>query len=238
MPASRRRRTSAAEEVGANSAGLWAGIESESSRRILLAALAAFAKRGFQAATTREIGERAGMSPAAVYVHYESKSDLLYEISRIGHQSVLDVVEDALRDAPQDPEQRVRRFVAAFATWHADHHGVARVIQYELKALPPKQFRRIAEVRKRFEELLAAELRSGVEAGAFDITELEATTLAILSLCIDLARWYHPGDDHMASDEVGRLYADLVARMILPHVQRPLPREPGRGDLRGTPRRG
>ena len=238
MPASRRRRTSAAEEVGANSAGLWAGIESESSRRILLAALAAFAKRGFQAATTREIGERAGMSPAAVYVHYESKSDLLYEISRIGHQSVLDVVEEALRDAPQDPEQRVRRFVAAFAKWHADHHGVARVIQYELKALPPKQFRRIAEVRKRFEELLAAELRSGVEAGAFDITELEATTLAILSLCIDLARWYHPGDDHMASDEVGRLYADLVARMILPHVQRPLPREPGRGDLRGTSTRG
>ena len=33
-------------------------------------------------------------------------------------------------------------------------------------------------------------------------------------------------------------YADLVGRMILPHVQRPLPREPGRGDLRGTPRRG
>ena len=141
------------EDVGANSAGLWAGIESESSRRLLLAALAAFARRGFQAATTREIGEGAGMSPAAVYVHYESKSDLLYEISRIGHQSVLDVVEDALRDAPQDPEQRVRRFVAAFAKWHADHHVVARVIQYELKALPPRQFRRIAEVRKRFEEL-------------------------------------------------------------------------------------
>ena len=158
MPAARRRRKPAAEEVSANSAGLWAGIESESSRRILLAALAAFARRGFQAATTREIGEGAGMSPAAVYVHYKSKSDLLYEISRIGHQSVLDVVQEALRDAPQDPEQRVRRFVAAFAKWHADHHVVARVIQYELKALPPRQFRRIAELRKRFEELLAAEL--------------------------------------------------------------------------------
>lgn len=156
------------------------------------------------------------MSPAAVYVHYKSKSDLLYEISRIGHQSVLDVVEEALRDAPQDPEQRVRRFVAASAKWHADHHVVARVIQYELKALPRRQFRRIAELRNRFEELLAAELEAGVEAGAFDIRELEATKLAILSLCIDLARWYHPSDDHKASDEVGQLYADLVARMILP----------------------
>jgi AcrR family transcriptional regulator len=191
-------------------------MESESSRRILLAALAAFAKHGFQAATTREISERAGMSPAALYVHYKAKSDLLYEISRIGHQSVLDEVEEALRDAPQDPEQRIRRFVAASAKWHADHHVVARVIQYELKALPRRQFRRIAELRKRFEDLLAAELQAGVKAGAFDITELEATTLAILSLCIDLARWYHPSDDHKTSEEVGQLYADLVARMILP----------------------
>ena len=216
MPAVRHPRKSALEDVSANSAEVWAGIESESSRRLLLAALDAFAKRGFQAATTREISEGAGMSPAGVYVHYKAKSDLLYEISRIGHKSVLDDVEKALRDAPQDPEQRIRRFVAAFAKWHADHHVVARVIQYELKALPREQFRRIAELRKRFEELLAAELQAGVEAGAFDITELEATTLAILSLCIDLARWYHPSDDHKTSDEVGQLYADLVARMILP----------------------
>jgi AcrR family transcriptional regulator len=216
MPPARRRRKPAAEEVGANSALLWAGIESESSRRILLAALAAFARHGFQAATTREISEGAGMSSAALYVHYRAKSDLLYEISRIGHQSVLDEVGGALREAPADPEQRVRRFVAAFAKWHADHHVVARVIQYELKALPSAQLRRIAELRKRFEELLAAELAAGVEAGAFDIPDLTATTLAILSLCIDLARWYHPAADHKTSDEVGGLYADLVARMILP----------------------
>jgi AcrR family transcriptional regulator len=216
MPAARRPRKSALQDVSANSAGLWVGIESESSRRILLAALAAFAKHGFQAATTREISEGAGMSPAALYVHYKAKSDLLYEISRIGHQSVLDEVEAALRDAPAAPEERVRRFVAAFAKWHADHHVVARVIQYELKALPRRQFRRIAELRNRFEELLGAELKAGMKSGAFDIAELDATTLAILSLCIDLARWYHPGDDHKTSDEVGDFYAELVARMILP----------------------
>ena len=212
-PAVRRSRPA---EVSADSAELWAGIESESSRRLLLSALAAFARHGFEAATTREIGEGAGMSPAAVYVHYKAKSDLLYEISRIGHQSVLDEVERALAAAPADPVERVRRFVAAFAKWHADHHVVARVIQYELKSLPPQQFRRIAKLRKRFEELLAAELSAGVAAGAFEVPEPEATTLAILSLCIDLARWYHPGADHKSSDEVAQLYADLVARMILP----------------------
>jgi AcrR family transcriptional regulator len=204
------------DEVSAHSAGLWAGIESESSRRLLLSALAAFARHGFEAATTREIAEGAGLSPAAVYVHYKAKSDLLHEISRIGHQSVLDEVERAVRDAPADPQERVRRFVAAFARWHADHHVVARVIQYELKSLPPRQFRQIARLRKRFEELLTAELAAGAAAGAFDVPELPATTLAILSLCIDLARWYHPGADHLTSAEVGELYAELVLRMVLP----------------------
>jgi AcrR family transcriptional regulator len=206
------------EEVSAHSAGLWAGIESESSRRLLLSALAAFARHGFEAATTREIAEGAGLSPAAVYVHYKAKSDLLHEISRIGHQSVLDEVERAVREAPPDPAERVRRFVAAFARWHADHHVVARVIQYELKSLPPRQFRQIAKLRKRFEELLTAELAAGAAAGAFEVPELQATTLAILSLCIDLARWYHPAADHKTSDEVGALYADLVLRMVLPRT--------------------
>jgi AcrR family transcriptional regulator len=215
MATATRTRKSSLEDVSATSAALWAGIESESSRRLLLAAIAAFAKRGFEAATTREIAEGAGMSSAALYVHYKSKTDLLYEISRIGHQSVLDEVEEALRDPSDDPEYRVRRFVAAFAKWHADHHVVARVIQYELKALPRRQFRKIADLRKRFDELLSAELKLGVRTGAFDVPELEATTLAILSLCIDLARWYHPSNDHKSSDQVGEFYADLVARMIL-----------------------
>ena len=98
MPAARRRRSPPAEEVGEQSALLWAGIESESSRRILLAALAAFAQRGFQAATTREISERAGMSPAAIYVHYKAKSDLLvfqvdlFPASDVLPRTILDVV--------------------------------------------------------------------------------------------------------------------------------------------------
>lgn len=216
MATARRPVRSVPDELETSSSALWADIEPESSRRIVVAALAAFRRRGFHAATTREISQAAGMSPAALYVHYKAKSDLLFEISRIGHRSVLDEVEAALRDAPDDPEERVRRYVAAFARWHAEHHDVARVIQYELKVLPPSQFRRIARLRARFEDLLGAELRAGCAAGAFDVPEIEATTLAILSLCIDLARWYRAGDDHKTPDEVGGLYADLVARMIRP----------------------
>ena len=141
-----------------HNAELWAHIEPESSRLLLLSALDAFLARGYHAATTREIGERAGMSPAAVYVHWSAKHDLLFEISRIGHQAVLDEVERSLEQASGDPVERVGAFVSAFASWHAENHALARVIQYEFKKLPRPQFRKIVEIRARFGELMRKEV--------------------------------------------------------------------------------
>jgi AcrR family transcriptional regulator len=104
--------------------------------------------------------------------------------------------------------------VSAFATWHAENHALARVIQYEFGKLPRPQFRRIVEIRDRFEDRMRDELAGGVEAGAFDVEDLEGTTLAVLSVCIDLARWYHPGEGHSSPQMVGDLYAELVIRML------------------------
>jgi AcrR family transcriptional regulator len=211
----KRRRGAAAPD---HDAELWAHIEPESSRRLLLSALDAFLARGFHAATTREIAERAGMSPAAVYVHWKAKHDLLFEISRIGHQAVLGAVERALDQASDDPVERVHAFVSAFATWHADNHALARVIQYEFKKLPPGRFRQIVAIRDRFEELMRDELADGVAAGVFDVADLEGTVLAVLSLCIDLARWYEPSPEHTSAEGIGELYAGLVLRMLRPQT--------------------
>jgi AcrR family transcriptional regulator len=215
MATGRRKRRRRAATLD-HDTELWAHIEPESSRLLLLSALDAFLARGFHAATTREIAERAGMSSAAVYAHWKAKHDLLFEISRIGHRAVLDVVEQALEQASDDPVERVYAFVSAFATWHAENHALARVIQYEFKKLPPGQFRRIVKIRDRFEELMRQELARGVAAGVFDVPDLEGTMLVVLSLCIDLARWYEPSPEHSSAEAVGELYAGLVMRMLRP----------------------
>ena len=66
------------------------------ARRLLLAALEAFSEYGYYATTTREIGQRAGMSPAAVYVHYPTKAEMLAQICSRGHAEVLEEIERAL----------------------------------------------------------------------------------------------------------------------------------------------
>ena len=197
-----------------HNADLWAHIQPESSRLLLLSALDAFLARGYHGATTREIGVRAGMSPAAVYVHWKAKHDLLFEISRIGHRAVLKVVEQALARTSPDPVERVHVFVSTFAAWHARNHALARVIQYEFKRLPPAQLSEIVEIRDRFETLMRDELARGVDAGVFDVTDIQGTALAVLSLCIDLARWYSPSRGHSSAEAIGELYAELALRML------------------------
>lgn len=191
---------------------LWSHIEPESSRRLLLASLDAFAAHGFAAATTRQIAEKAGMSPAAVYVHYRSKQDLLLEISRVGHASVLAAVTAAI-EGVDDPEEALRRYVEVFAAWHAHHHTLARIAQYELAALRDERAADVRATRDRFRDGLVELLEEGRRRELFEIEDGRSTARAILSLGIDVSRWYRP-EGPLTPADVGRLYGRLAVRMV------------------------
>ena len=65
----------------------------------------AFAARGFHGTTTRDISTAAGMSPAALYVHHRSKEELLFELSRLGHERVLEMVRASVARSDDPVEQ-------------------------------------------------------------------------------------------------------------------------------------
>src|SRR4051794_34001239 len=73
--------------------------------RLSRAAVAAFAAKGFHGTTTRDISTAAGMSPAALYVHHRSKEELLYELSRLGHERVLQMVRASVARSDDPVEQ-------------------------------------------------------------------------------------------------------------------------------------
>lgn len=90
--------------------------------RILAAALAAFAERGFQGATTREIAAAAGVPQGLVTYHYASKQ-ALWEASAdwiFGEvRADLEGAVAALRDV--DPASRLRAAMKRFAHFVARH---------------------------------------------------------------------------------------------------------------------
>jgi len=189
---------------------VWEHVQPAAARRLLTGAIDAFAERGFQATTTRDIASRAGMSPAALYVHYPSKERLLFEISLYGHRAALDVLRNA--DHGSSPADRLRGMISAFTAWHAEHHTIARVVQYELAALTPEHLAEVAAIRRAISSQVEQVLTDGIRDGSFAVSDLPGTTLAVLSLAIDVARWYtsHRGDP----EALGMLYADLAHRMV------------------------
>lgn len=193
-------------------ADLWPDVKPDAARRLMYAAVESFAKVGFHGTTTRDIATAAGMSPAALYVHFPSKAALLFEISRSGHEQTLAMVLKLTSgDAPA--ADRMSALVENFVEWHARRHVVARVVQYELGALPEHEYSVVAGLRRRIEQAVRTLISDGVKDGSFSVPDEKTAALAVLSLGIDVARWYSERT-RKTPRALGREYATLVLRML------------------------
>jgi AcrR family transcriptional regulator len=162
------------------------------SRRILLAAATAFAERGFHATTTRDIAAKAGLSPAALYVHFRSKEEVLHQIAT----SALDfTVEVAATEAnrPGSPADRLAGLIQVLTVWSTYNSQVAHVVLYQISALSPAHLADITAKQHKVSRIVRQVIMDGITSGDFDVTDAGATAIAALSLCLDVARWYHAG---------------------------------------------
>ena len=191
---------------------LWAHIEPDGSRRLLISALACFAAKGFEGTTTREIAQSAGMSPSGLYAHYGAKIDLLYEIARIGHERSHEAVTAAV-SAADGPEDRLAAFIGSFVIWHARFHTLAHVSEHELRRLEGEHMAALRAIRRAFQHELEEILQSGLDAGVFTFDDRHGVARAMLSLGIDVARWFR-SDGAVAEDDLAGLYVQLALRMV------------------------
>lgn len=180
--------------------------------RLLEAAAAAFADRGFHATTTRDIASRAGLSPAGVYVHFSSKEELLFQLSREGHEFARDMLVAASREAGS-PTEALRAIMRTFARWHAEHFRLARIVQYEFANLTPEHRDTVLRLRKEIDGVVRQVVEDGVRTGEFAVDDVRDTTLALMSMAVDVARWYDP-EIRRTPEAIGDAYADLGVRLV------------------------
>lgn len=184
----------------------------EARDRLAAAAVEAFGRKGFHATTTRDIASAAGLSPAALYVHHASKEEILYQVCREGHEGMLRLVEAAVATAGT-PGERLARLTRDWVITHAERSDVSRIVEHELDALTPEHREAIVELRRRMEGLVRELVEQGRAAGEFDVEDVPMTTRAILSLGIDVTRWFRTGGSWSA-DRLGDYYASLALRLV------------------------
>lgn len=196
------------------------------ARQLLAAAIELFAEQGYHATKTRDIAASIGMSTGAMYAHFRSKEDLLFEISRTGHRQGVATLETAATGV-KDPVDQLARMVRAFTAYHARYHMIAKIVHYELNGMTPPHLEQILELRRDTMGLIEDVIHRGVKSDAFTAPNVTATSRAVLSLCVDVARWYH---DHGTEtpEEIGDLNAQLALRMLGARETAGLGRDRGR----------
>ena len=100
--------------------------------RILEAAIAVFAEKGFNTARVSDIAKEAGVADGTIYLYFKGKEDLLLQI----FEEKMDELKAGLMaamDGVDDPLDRIRVFARYHFGQVRDHRAVAEVLQVELR---------------------------------------------------------------------------------------------------------
>ena len=147
----------------------WRRLPEERPAQILEAALEAFAERGVSAARLEDIGRRAGVSKATIYLYFPNKEALFREVIRA---TVVSQIEHGERDfeqfsgsATESYERHMRRYWAFIRS--AEFAPIFRLIHAELAQYPDLARFYAEQVVSRGHRLIAAIIRRGIDQGEF-----------------------------------------------------------------------
>lgn len=191
--------------------GLFDGVQPDNARLILLAAVAAFARRGYHATTTREIASALELSPAAVYSHFPTKADLLYEASLRGNEAILGLLKEAIAEV-ETPLERIAAVVRVSVLWHAEEHVFANAVNSNFRALDADHLAPIMKLRREVTAMVQTEIRRGVKSGVFRPLDIKGATIGLLRM-VDVAPWYSEKGP-MTPARLADVYVDLILHML------------------------
>jgi AcrR family transcriptional regulator len=166
---------------------------------------------GFAAPGLADYPQCLSVAHRKAHIGDQSKEELLYRISLRGHQVALHVITDAAATSA-DPVERLTAMMRAFVRHHARHHTIARVVNDELGALSPEHQQEVFQIRKAIDRLMLEVIEAGVARGQFHTSNTRMTSVALLSLTVDVARWFRD-DLAWTPDQVADHFSELALRI-------------------------
>ena len=141
--------------------------------KLLDAAAALFAERGYRTVTLDDIGGAVGVSGPAVYRHFKSKESLLGELLVDVSERLLSNAQERVKVAP-GPVEALAALVDFHADFAVDNPALITVQSRELSSLAPDDQHRVRRLQRSYVEFWADVI---VRAGRLERRE-EATAAA------------------------------------------------------------
>jgi AcrR family transcriptional regulator len=190
---------------------------SAAARRVLATAAALFYERGAVDTSVRDLTRACGLTPGALYNHFESKDELLYTLVRHGHSRMRARIDRAIAAAPRDPVSALRAFVSAYMVGHVENPELAQTARREYLHLSPARYAEIVEARRAMRSQLSDLLADGQRVGVFALIGGEsgavASALMVLDMCSRTSEWFDRTRDCDPAGIIER-YVDAALRLV------------------------
>lgn len=190
--------------------------------RIVESALALFAEQGFDATSVNQIVLGAGVAKGALYHHFASKDDLLYEVYRELVDRQLDGM-NAILARGLAPAATLRELIRDMVVTTAARAQAAKVFTRESHRLGDANQARVRNARRSIHDTFTDLVRSAQHAGEFrTVTSPEMVTFTVFGVINELPVWYR-ADGSKTPVQIADELSELILSALLPH--RPTPED-------------
>jgi AcrR family transcriptional regulator len=194
--------------------------QADTRSRIVAAAVALFAEQGYDATSVNEVVARAGVAKGALYHHFQSKDDLLYEVYRELVERQLAGLADIL-ERRLGPAETLRAIVLDMVETTTARTAEATVFFREGHRLTDSNQQRVRAARRQIHDAVTELVRSGQRDGGFAaVASPEMVTFTIFGVINELPVWYSSDGPKTPRQLAGEL-ADLVLAALTPPARQP-----------------
>jgi AcrR family transcriptional regulator len=168
----------------------------------------------------RDIAASVGIKAASLYNHFDSKEEILWDVTRSAMSDLAANRDEALaRLGPgAGPRAQLAAFVSAHVGFHAERRHQAVLVNSQLGSLSQSHRRKAVALRDEYENSLRMIIDAGVASGEFNVFDAQVATLAILQMGTGVSVWFRP-DGRLSIDQVGAQYVKLALAVVSQQVR-------------------
>lgn len=181
--------------------------------QIFQGACKVIAKKGYGAASIRDIAKAANISIPSMYQYVENKEDILYLITSTCMQEIFDFFRKNV-DAEKEPIEALKEAIDAYFRYINTNRRYINLVYSETRALGPENREKVFLIEKKFMKLWEDILAKGKKNGIFAIENTDLFANFIYFTCTVWAlRYWSIG--HYEEETVREEITSMIMNGIL-----------------------
>jgi len=183
----------------------------DTAAEILKAARQLFYEKGYEAASTREISARVGISKAALYHHFKNKEEILFRICLEAADELVGNMRRAIARNVQSAKplkEQLTDILIEYLRTYLKNENFNKILFHDMEYLPEDKKRIILDKEKENVHQLRAFLISLMDQGIIRPINPTVMTFSLISSLHWLYFWFKP-QGSLSLEQVAQEIADL-----------------------------